>query len=48
MVVLHRVVCCYPDYELYPDYERLLSAAPDHARRLFVFDYPRVLGDRLR
>jgi hypothetical protein len=32
----------------YPDYERLLSAAPDHARRLFVFNYPRVFGDRLR
>jgi hypothetical protein len=34
-VVLHRVVCCYPDYE------RLLSAAADHARRLLVFSYPR-------
>jgi len=26
LVVLHRVVCCYPDYE------RLLAAAADHAR----------------
>jgi 16S rRNA G966 N2-methylase RsmD len=34
MVVLHRVVCCYPDYE------RLLSTAADHARRLLVFSYP--------
>lgn len=35
VVVLHRVVCCYPDYE------RLLGAAADHARRLLVFSYPR-------
>jgi 2-polyprenyl-3-methyl-5-hydroxy-6-metoxy-1,4-benzoquinol methylase len=34
VVVLHRVVCCYPDYE------RLLSAAADHARHLLVFSYP--------
>ena len=34
VVVLHRVVCCYPDYE------RLLSAAADHTRRLLVFSYP--------
>lgn len=34
VVVLHRVVCCYSDYE------RLLSAAADHARRLLVFSYP--------
>jgi magnesium-protoporphyrin O-methyltransferase len=34
VVVLHRVVCCYPDYE------RLLAAAADHARRLLVFSYP--------
>jgi magnesium-protoporphyrin O-methyltransferase len=34
VVVLNRVVCCYPDYE------RLLSAAADHARRLLVFSYP--------
>jgi 2-polyprenyl-3-methyl-5-hydroxy-6-metoxy-1,4-benzoquinol methylase len=34
VVVLHRVVCCYPDYE------RLLTAAADHARRLLVFSYP--------
>lgn len=34
VVILHRVVCCYPDYE------RLLGAAGDHARRLLVFSYP--------
>jgi magnesium-protoporphyrin O-methyltransferase len=34
IVVLHRVVCCYPDYEL------LLSAAADHARRVLVFSHP--------
>jgi magnesium-protoporphyrin O-methyltransferase len=34
VVVLHRVVCCYPDYE------RLLGAAADHTRRLLVFSYP--------
>ena len=34
-VVLHRVVCCYPDYE------RLLCAAADRAGRLLVFSYPR-------
>lgn len=34
VVVLHRVVCCYPDYA------RLLGAAADHARRLLVFSYP--------
>ena len=34
VVVLNRVVCCYPDYE------RLLSAAADHARRLLVFSHP--------
>jgi hypothetical protein len=33
-VILHRVVCCYPDYQ------RLLSAAASHARRLLVFSYP--------
>jgi predicted RNA methylase len=33
LVVLHRVVCCYPDYE------RLLAAAADHARRALVFSY---------
>jgi len=27
LVILHRVVCCYPDHE------RLLGAAADHARR---------------
>jgi hypothetical protein len=35
VVVLHRVVCCYPDYE------RLLRAAGAHARRVLVFSYPR-------
>ena len=34
LVVLHRVVCCYPDYE------RLLGAAADHARRALVVSYP--------
>ena len=34
IVILHRVVCCYPDYE------RLLSAAADHARDLLVFSHP--------
>jgi magnesium-protoporphyrin O-methyltransferase len=38
VVVLHRVVCCYPDYE------RLLGAAAAHARRLVVFSYPRPTG----
>jgi 2-polyprenyl-3-methyl-5-hydroxy-6-metoxy-1,4-benzoquinol methylase len=35
VVVLNRVVCCYPDYEL------LLGAAADHAGRLLVFSHPR-------
>jgi hypothetical protein len=35
IVVLHRVVCCYPDHR------RLLGAAADHARRFVVFSYPR-------
>ncbi|MDQ3157573.1 MAG: class I SAM-dependent methyltransferase [Actinomycetota bacterium] len=34
VVVLNRVVCCYPDYE------RLLTAAGSHARRLLVFSHP--------
>jgi magnesium-protoporphyrin O-methyltransferase len=34
VVVLHRVVCCYPDYE------RLLGAAAEHAQRLVVFSHP--------
>jgi hypothetical protein len=33
LVVLHRVVCCYPDDE------RLLGAAADHARRALVFSW---------
>jgi hypothetical protein len=35
VVVLHRVVCCYPDYQ------QLLAAAADHARSLLVFSFPR-------
>lgn len=34
IVVLHRVVCCYPDYE------RLLSAAGAHANRMLAFSHP--------
>jgi magnesium-protoporphyrin O-methyltransferase len=34
VVILNRVVCCYPDYE------RLLGAAADHAGRLLVFSHP--------
>jgi 2-polyprenyl-3-methyl-5-hydroxy-6-metoxy-1,4-benzoquinol methylase len=34
LVVLHRVVCCYPDYE------RLLGAAADHCRRRLAFSHP--------
>jgi protein-L-isoaspartate O-methyltransferase len=34
VVVLNRVVCCYPDYE------RLLDAVATHARRLVVFSHP--------
>jgi hypothetical protein len=42
VVVMHRVVCCYPDYE------QLLGAASDHARRLLIFTYPPPhLGFRL-
>ncbi|WP_448004583.1 SAM-dependent methyltransferase [Agromyces bauzanensis] len=33
-VVLHRVVCCYPDSE------RLLEVAAAHARRSLVFSHP--------
>jgi magnesium-protoporphyrin O-methyltransferase len=36
VVVLHRVVCCYPDAQ------GLLGAAAHHARRLLVFSYPPV------
>ncbi|MGY1833239.1 class I SAM-dependent methyltransferase [Geodermatophilus sp. SYSU D01180] len=36
VVVLHRVVCCYPDHR------RLLGAAADHARRDLVFSSPRA------
>ena len=34
IVVLHRVVCCYPDYQ------RLLGAAAAHATRILVFSHP--------
>jgi 16S rRNA G966 N2-methylase RsmD len=34
VVVLHRVVCCYPDYE------RLLSSAASRAKRLLVYSHP--------
>lgn len=34
VVVLHRVVCCYPDYE------RLLNAAAAKAKETVVFTYP--------
>lgn len=34
VVVLHRVVCCYPDHD------RLLSAAGAHAARLLVCSHP--------
>lgn len=34
VVMLHRVVCCYPDYV------GLLSAAGDHARSTLVFSHP--------
>jgi protein-L-isoaspartate O-methyltransferase len=34
IVILHRVVCCYPDYE------RLLTAAGSHARRVLAFTHP--------
>lgn len=33
-VLLHRVVCCYPDFE------GLLGAAADHARTAVVFSHP--------
>jgi magnesium-protoporphyrin O-methyltransferase len=33
-VLLHRVICCYPDYE------GLLGAAADHARSAVVFSHP--------
>jgi methyltransferase family protein len=34
VVVMHRVVCCYPDYE------RLIAEAASRARRTLVFSYP--------
>ena len=35
VVVLNRVVCCYPDYE------RLVGAAADHARAQLLLTFPR-------
>jgi magnesium-protoporphyrin O-methyltransferase len=35
IVVMHRVVCCYPDSE------RLLSVAADRARRFLLVSFPR-------
>jgi magnesium-protoporphyrin O-methyltransferase len=35
VVVLHRVVCCYPDMP------RLITAAAQHARRLLALSFPR-------
>ena len=41
VVVLHRVVCCYPDYA------RLLGAAADRCRNRLAFTHPpRSLGTR--
>jgi magnesium-protoporphyrin O-methyltransferase len=34
VVILHRVVCCYPDYE------KLLAAAGSHAKRVLAFTHP--------
>jgi magnesium-protoporphyrin O-methyltransferase len=34
IVILHRVVCCYPDHST------LLAAAADHARSQLVFSFP--------
>ena len=36
VVILHRVVCCYPDYAT------LLSAAAGHARRALAYSHPPV------
>jgi 2-polyprenyl-3-methyl-5-hydroxy-6-metoxy-1,4-benzoquinol methylase len=35
VVILHKVVCCYPDYEA------LVRAAATHAKRQLVLTYPR-------
>jgi magnesium-protoporphyrin O-methyltransferase len=34
VVILHRVVCCYPDYD------RLLTAAASHAGRVLAYTHP--------
>jgi magnesium-protoporphyrin O-methyltransferase len=36
VVVLHRVVCCYPDYAA------LLTAAAGHARKTLAYSHPAV------
>ena len=36
VVVLHRVVCCYPDYA------RLLNTAAGHARKTLAYSHPAV------
>jgi magnesium-protoporphyrin O-methyltransferase len=36
VVILHRVVCCYPDYEA------LVGAAADHAHEQLVLTFPRA------
>ena len=36
IVVMHKVVCCYPDPE------KLVGAAATHARRLLALSFPRV------
>ena len=37
-VVMHRVVCCYPDYDA------LVGAAAERARRYLVLSFPRPVG----
>ena len=34
IVILHRAVCCYPDYA------KLLGVAAEHTRRQLVFSHP--------
>src|SRR5262249_56013282 len=36
VVILHRVVCCYPDYGA------LLTAAADHPRKTLAYSHPPV------
>jgi magnesium-protoporphyrin O-methyltransferase len=35
LVILHRVICCYPDMP------RLVSAAAQHSRRVLALSFPR-------